>query len=136
MTIKGYFTIFVIVLMLALVCAVLWLWRLKDNSQANLIAAQATIGAQKVQITDDQNTIKLISALRSQDDTLMLKFDSDLIALSNRFNAVDTNIQKLRRTNADVDKYLALPIPAALLPILNGLLLGQAASDATAASPK
>lgn len=125
---RGYLELAGFVVCMFFVCAALWLWRDKDNAKANLIAAQATIGAQAVQIKDDRSTIKLITALRSSDDNIMSEFDAKLDAMNKHFGALDNNIANLRRNNADVEKYLSLPIPDALLAILSGVPLGQAAA--------
>lgn len=121
MTAKGYLALFLAVLILGLCCAALWLWKEKDNAQAALIAAQTQIVAADKQHKDDQSTITRLTEYREANGKLMQIFVGKVADIQGKFSDLDRNIQNLRRTNPDVEKYLAMPIPPALLCFLDGL---------------
>lgn len=106
---------------LVLIILVLWFWKAKDDAQASLIAAQTVHTADVTTHTDDLATIAKITAFRTADDALLVKYDDDLRAMDARFNSIDGSIANLRLTDAKVRDYLATPIPASLLAVLNSV---------------
>lgn len=119
MTIGDYFKIAVGVLILLLICAVLWLWRLKDNSEASLLAAQGQITTAVAVHVEDQATITRLTTYNTANDKIMAQYVSQMSGVDIAFGKLNTAIANLRRTNADVEKYLAQPIPLPLLCVLD-----------------
>lgn len=121
MTIKGYFTLFVVVLILLLCCAVLWLWKEKDNAQSALIAANTLHTADVATHKDDQKTIASLIEYREANGKVMAIFVSKISEIEGKYSSLQGDISKLRRANPDVEKYLSTPIPPALLCFLGGV---------------
>lgn len=118
MGIGDYIKIACVVLILLLVCAVLWLWRLKDNSEAALVAAQ-TVHVTDVAIhKEDQATITALTTYNTKNDALMAKFVTEMSGIDLSFGKLNTAIATLRRTDPNVEKFLSTPIPPALLCLL------------------
>lgn len=129
MTIRGYIEIALSVIILLLVIVALWFWRLKDNAAKDLLAAQNTHITDVAIHKEDAATIVHITAFRKADDTIILKFSNEVEAINNHFNGIENAISNLRRTNADVEKYLSQPIPIALRNVLNGVPDSKAAAS-------
>lgn len=120
MGIRGYIDLALIALILILLIVALWFWRLKDNASADLIAAQGVHQTDVAVHKDDLATIKSITTYDTANGKLMAKFIAVMSGIDLKFGALNTSISNLRRTNADVEKYLATPIPPALLCLLRG----------------
>lgn len=109
------------IVILCLVIAILWLWRDKDNAAASLIEAQSAISADANVHKDDLATIAKITAFRKADDAILVQYADNLRQIDAKFNTIDTSIEHLRMTNAEVARWFDTPIPADLLAVLNGV---------------
>lgn len=130
MTVAGFLKLLPWIVILLLLIVVLWFWRLKDNAAANLLAANATISTQKTSLELDAKTIMHLTTYNTANDKIMAMFVTKMSGIDTLFGALNNSISNLRRTNADVEKYLSQPIPPALLCLLNGVC-GKAAGAAT-----
>lgn len=130
MTISDWLKVFVLVLILGLVIAILWLWKDKDNAQAALNASQTVITSQNVQIASDKDTIDRITKYNDANGKLLAAWAVRQKDIDAKFNLLNGTIANLRRTNPDVEKYLAQPIPTALLCLLDA----NSVCDKTAAA--
>jgi len=130
MTVKGWLYIFIVVLILGLCCAVLWLWKEKDNAAAKLLAEQRAVVVLTDQTKADAKTIASLTSYNDQNSKVIATFTRQVADISGKFSTLDRNIQNLRRNNPDVERYLATPIPPALLCVLGGMC-----NEAVAAKP-
>ena len=119
MTAKAWLIVAVVVLLLGECCAILWLWRDKDNAQAALIAAQTVHVADVKTHTDDQATITRITNYNAANQRVLAQFVAKAAQIDAAFSVLNANISNLRRSNADVEKYLSQPIPLPLLCLLD-----------------
>lgn len=110
---------YAIILLLAI--AFLWVWRDKDNAEANLLAAQQVHVADAATHADDQATIKRITSFRADDDRILTNFTNDLADINSKFDATTDAIDNLRQTDEAVRTYLNTPIPPSLRDLLNGV---------------
>jgi hypothetical protein len=130
LSIRGYIELAGFVVAMFFVCCALWLWKEKDNAQAALIAAQAVHKTDAAVHVEDMDTIRRITEYKEANDHIVATFVANIAAIDRRFDNLNASISNLRRTNPDVEKYLAMPIPVALRDLLNGV----PASDGTKAA--
>lgn len=107
------------IVILLLLIVVLWFWRDKDNAQSNLIAAQSKVAVVQGKLDTDDATIVRLTTYNTANDKIMARFVSEMSGVDAAFGKLNTDISNLRRTNADVEKYLAQPIPQPLLCLLD-----------------
>lgn len=139
MSLGDYFKILLGFVILVLICVVLWLWRDKDKAASDLIAAQKTIAADATQHATDNKqhdndaaTINRITAYNIQNDAVRADFVALMSRIDFQYEGMTKQISDLRRNNADVEKYLATPIPVALLCVLDSKLCPLPTRAATA----
>lgn len=106
---------------LLLIIAALWFWKAKDDAQANLIAAQSQHITDVAVHTEDAATIKQLFAYKEANDAVTAVFISRVDALDGKLNSFNSTLDKMRRSNAEVDQYLSQNIPLPLAGLLNGL---------------
>lgn len=135
MSIKGAFYIFLVVLILGEACFALWLWKDKSKYELLLTAEQRMTATQKETIDDKENTIVRLTNYKQANDAIILQFFAKVDGINGRLNTFTGTLSDLRRTNADVEKYLSAPIPPALAALLNGVCETGAACNA-AGSPQ
>lgn len=103
-----------------LFAAMLWYRGEAIDASAKRATAEAQLSQAMDANKEQSKTIERITALRAQNDKLLVEYTNTLNELQQTTDDVNATIQGLERTNAPVKDYLAIPVPDDLKRVLNG----------------
>lgn len=134
-----WFNRVVLFLLFVAICVILFLLWKKSSVEGDLALANSKLSTATAQhATDiavhneDVGTIKQLTSYKAANDRIEAQFVLKLTDIQDNFASLQGNIAQLRRTNADVEKYLSQPIPLVLACVLNGGVFDTVAANCSA----
>ena len=107
------------VVIAALIGAVLWFRGEAIDEAAKRSTAEAQLATAVSANKEQAETITRLTALREQNDKLLLDFTTKLSEFTQATEETQASIRGLETTNAEVKDYLSVAIPADLRGVLN-----------------